>query len=602
MLTRIGVSYWVAACLLLGWFVPALRAADPSRDQRPAAGPQAVEAGPEVALVRQALKAEVDGDNGRRTALLDQARQTAPNDERANWHSGRILAGQRWLALDEAQRLAKADRQLARYATLRDSASNTPRTHRELARWCRRSGLDDQARLHWILLLDRQSGDKEAMRALDLRNYRGRLLTRQQIDQWKRDVAAREEFMESWEPKLKAWKDAAQSDDSRQRQAALAEVSQVDDPRTISALERMLSPCSEQLGLAVVTALRGMSDPAATNSLIRHALASRYEVVRKEAAAQLGARPLHDFAPRLLNRLSAPVEFSYFADAVRNDGLYRVELFRKGPQADHLHSEVIRWHTRLEIYFPRRGYTLDPGRAKSDRLARTSRNRIVSLRKRVDAGNRRISAENERVFTVLKIATGKNLPDEATVWWKWWYDFNEIHGYDDKPTYETSDIRSIYVDRHVVNMSCFVRGTMVATEVGPRPIESIRIGDRVLSQDANSGELAYKIVLNTTVRPPSETLRLAVGKEEIWTTLGHPFWVAGEGWRMAKQLSCNSKLHGVRGAVSIDAIEQGPKIEAYNLVVADFNSYFVGGEQVLVHDNTARRPTGSLVPGLPADK
>ncbi len=37
---------------------------------------------------------------------------------------------------------------------------------------------------------------------------------------------------------------------------------------------------------------------------------------------------------------------------------------------------------------------------------------------------------------------------------------------------------------------------------------------------------------------------------------------------------------------------------AYNLIVADFDSYFVGVAGILVHDNTPRRPTAALVPGL----
>jgi len=37
---------------------------------------------------------------------------------------------------------------------------------------------------------------------------------------------------------------------------------------------------------------------------------------------------------------------------------------------------------------------------------------------------------------------------------------------------------------------------------------------------------------------------------------------------------------------------------AYNLIVPDDNSYFVGDRGILVHDNTPRRPTAAIVPGL----
>jgi hypothetical protein len=43
---------------------------------------------------------------------------------------------------------------------------------------------------------------------------------------------------------------------------------------------------------------------------------------------------------------------------------------------------------------------------------------------------------------------------------------------------------------------CFVAGTLVDTEVGLRPIESIKEGERVWAQDVATGEIALKAVLS----------------------------------------------------------------------------------------------------------
>ena len=51
----------------------------------------------------------------------------------------------------------------------------------------------------------------------------------------------------------------------------------------------------------------------------------------------------------------------------------------------------------------------------------------------------------------------------------------------------------------------------------------------------------------------------------------------------------------------IDKIEQAREEKAYNLVVDDFNTYFVGQQALLVHDNEFRKPTRAIVPGLNAD-
>jgi hypothetical protein len=91
-----------------------------------------------------------------------------------------------------------------------------------------------------------------------------------------------------------------------------------------------------------------------------------------------------------------------------------------------------------------------------------------------------------------------------------------------------------------------------------------------------------------------------VDGEDLVTTIGHPFWVAGVGWRMAKELGDAAVLQAVTGAAPLAAVEPAGELEAYNLVVADFNTYFVGESGVLVHDNTPRRPTKVSLPGLVA--
>jgi hypothetical protein len=50
----------------------------------------------------------------------------------------------------------------------------------------------------------------------------------------------------------------------------------------------------------------------------------------------------------------------------------------------------------------------------------------------------------------------------------------------------------------------------------------------------------------------------------------------------------------------VESVEPATNAETYNLVVADFNTYFIGTNGVLVHDNTPRRPTRCIVPGLVA--
>ena len=92
--------------------------------------------------------------------------------------------------------------------------------------------------------------------------------------------------------------------------------------------------------------------------------------------------------------------------------------------------------------------------------------------------------------------------------------------------------------------------------------------------------------------------RICVEDEEIAATLGHPFWGSGDGWRMAKELKSGQLLHALDGSWPIRQVDELPDAEAYNLVVDDFHTYFVGRAKILTHDNTIRRPTTCVVPGL----
>ena len=151
---------------------------------------------------------------------------------------------------------------------------------------------------------------------------------------------------------------------------------------------------------------------------------------------------------------------------------------------------------------------------------------------------------------------------------------------------------------HAIGASCFVHGTPVWTSTGPMAIEKIKPGETVLSQDPQTGELAYKAVLATTYRPPSPLVEVKLGTSTIRGTRGHPYWVSGEGWQMAKQLKAGQMLHTVNGPVRIESAQPTDEEECFNLIVADFNTYFVGDAKVLVHDNTLRSPNTIRVPGL----
>lgn len=111
---------------------------------------------------------------------------------------------------------------------------------------------------------------------------------------------------------------------------------------------------------------------------------------------------------------------------------------------------------------------------------------------------------------------------------------------------------------------CFIAGTLVHTDKGLVPIEQIKVGDRVLSQPEETGERAYKRVVNTfafddkavwVVKysfgdvPEDSVHRRMV--YHLYATDNHPFWIDGKGWIEAKSLKAHDQIRLASGETAM---------------------------------------------------
>ena len=121
--------------------------------------------------------------------------------------------------------------------------------------------------------------------------------------------------------------------------------------------------------------------------------------------------------------------------------------------------------------------------------------------------------------------------------------------------------------------TCFVAGTLVLTDDGEKPIEDIEVGDHVYASDPETGENAYKEVLNVFIRQSNIIIHVFVNGEEIETTPTHPFWVENE-WVTADKLKAGDVLTRADGTTcAIDRVYaefSNKAITVYNFEVADF--------------------------------
>jgi RHS repeat-associated protein len=134
--------------------------------------------------------------------------------------------------------------------------------------------------------------------------------------------------------------------------------------------------------------------------------------------------------------------------------------------------------------------------------------------------------------------------------------------------------------------ACFVAGTVVASEDGLKPIEEIKVGERVWAADERTGEVALKEVLETMSHDDFELVQIELGDVTIRATTEHPFWVESAGWTFASKLKPGDMVRTLNGKEQVSKVERLRRASrVFNFEVAGFHTYFVSSALVLVHNN-----------------
>jgi hypothetical protein len=599
-------------------------------------------------LVQEALDAEIRGDAARRAELLAAALEADPDFAPAHWHRGEVKFNGEWRSIADVGQTVSGDPRWAEYRERRRALTGSAAEHLELALWCERAELADEARYHWANVLLADPADRQARERLGLQAYRGGLFTDEEVAQEKERLKLAKKDFDKFKPALvKLCARAATLAPGHEE--ALAEIAAIDDPAKGDALdyaiERALRRASPELAaelqLAHVAALSNMPQHGATLRLLNYAVLSPSEKIRLRATKGLMPRPATDYVPLLMSALTAPYEADTVVFAAP-DGTVRLfqTVSQDGPLAKRTHTSAINLETEGALNFDKAAS--NPGLVLRGNLARADA--VASeTRERLEAANAAAAERNKRIGAVLKGATGAEPGESADTWWQAWQDYNELDFGNERPEYKTSyDATFTYrypqekpmypqptrpgptttspttassprrgpppppsatgimpglLRRARPACECFAAGTLVWTKAGSAPIESIEVGEMVLAQDPLTGELAYRPVLETSVSEPVPVVALRLPKETIVSTLGHRFWVDGHGWQMAKSLKPQVRLQALGGGVTASTAAVEELTVCHNLVVDGFHTFFVGESRLLVHDKNCPAPNPGNLPG-----
>lgn len=139
--------------------------------------------------------------------------------------------------------------------------------------------------------------------------------------------------------------------------------------------------------------------------------------------------------------------------------------------------------------------------------------------------------------------------------------------------------------------ACFVAGTPVLC--GPSTyvaIENLKVGDYVTSYNEYTQKVSFNKITETFLKETDVITKLSLDNHLINTTPTHPFYsVTRKGWVRADELKIGESLINFEGKkVSVDdknTLLLDKPIPVYNLTVDNDHTYFVGKNNVLVHNS-----------------
>ncbi len=608
-----------------------------------------------AAHIRMALWCEQHGLKAERMKHLALAILKDPQNAMARGLMGLLPNGDRWETPEAVSTRLRADEllmaRLAEYNRRRDElqafenntnpvgatvqsrwalhhpAAEVAAAHARLGVWCEQNGLKPEATAHFTQAVVLDPYRDSAWKHLGLVKHNGHWMNREQITAEEKEAIEQTRADRLWEPQLKRWK--AWLKDEKRRDQATTEITSVTDPHAVPAVVRILAQGNERDQMAAAQLLGRIDIPASTRALLQLAVFSASDCVRATATEAIRRREARDFAGWLIDMIHTPWQ-------------YRVQPVG-GPGSPGALQIVTPRFTMLRTYHAPPAFTLSDqffgyigydanglpvvvrgaemnsmaklaaldARSPTGKLhqlelrtqmllaeanlkAVDSQQRLIVDVNDIEAANAEAVTINQRITPILMTTLdAPDLKNDEDAWKTWWYD-RLGYRYDPPPPVSLAvDASPQYAPPRIY--SCFVAGTPVRTINGRQPIESIRVGDRLLTQDVTTGALSFQSVLVVHHNAPARTIRVALDSgETITASAYHRFWQVGKGWTMAKQLQTGDILRTLGGIARVVSLEPGATVPVFNLDVAGTRTFFVGMKDALVHDNTL--PSSRLEP------
>ncbi|MBI5758084.1 MAG: hypothetical protein HZA46_06165 [Planctomycetales bacterium] len=560
--------------------------------------------------VRDVLQTESEPnlDHVDRRRDLQSPLEAAPDHRPIRWQAGYVNLRKQWQEFEEVKDAAADNNRLVEYRWRRAASQPTYSDQVKLARWCQKQQLFDQERAHLVTALRKSTPTDSRDQVYERLGYRrvGRdWVSPEDISEVHRTVREQQAGFDKWLSRVKPLFDKLGGSDKSRREA-LESLREIKDPSAAAVIDRMLGWGNSETAFSAVEILDQLRGYEASRALASQSLFSPWKSVRDRATVALKSRRKEEFVPELVSLLHTPVRSEVQVFGRSRWATYVNYLWGRESQDQYEVARLGVAYSPLEStgrFDPRgRNYYANLSNhaayvARRVHEEQVLQDLLMTRERYVEQLNELTSSVNQRVGIIMAAISGEESSDDPQKWWSWWSNFMGFECLCEKRTVIVDEQR-VWTTPPNPLPSCLVAGTPIWTDHGFAAIEQIRVGDRVLAKNIETGELAFKPVLHTTVRPPSPTFVFTVGEDSITSSVGHNWWVSGAGWTKTRELHDGQPLHTATGMTRVSHVETAAEEKTYNLVVADFHTYFVGHTHMLSHDVLPPRPTNKLVPGL----
>ena len=511
--------------------------------------------------------------------------RVSPDEHLSRGAAGLVYRGKRRSPYEAVIAEARNDPRLKEYRERRQGSELTVSGQWALADWCRRQRLTDQEQAHLTAVIALDPTHGPAHERLGHVQIAGAWVdadagaVASQRDKARLSAAALRKHGVTLTSLAKQIGEGAVTPEM-----AVERVRDLGRQAGIRALELTLSTANEPAAISVVRTLADDLSAEASASLVHHALLGGWPGVRRLAAETLAERDRGSYVPLVIDAFGAPwvsqIEWQRGADGTifcRQIGFRDGADQRDVTILDHL--VVTDWAN---------------GRAWAEGTRQVAEGALNQEAQR-ERENERTAMSNQAIASLLRSTTGESMSDDPDQWRRWWSEETGTYQVGEKPlrvSYRSSTSTAVGVAAPPpppppVRRECLAAGTVVWTETGPVAVDRLQPGDVVLTQNQRTGRLGLKPVLLATMRPPEKLLAIELDGETIRATPGHPFWVVGKGWTLARHLEPGNRLQGLDGGGLVERIDEEAKpVRSFNLVVADDHTYFCGKARVMNRDNT----------------